>query len=246
MTSDPAAVDIVNPEGRSPYVLLCEHASNYIPESYGKLGLGDGDLQRHIAWDIGAAMVARRLSGLLDAPLVLSGYSRLLIDCNRPIASPTSIPEISEETVIPGNAGISDEERRYRAQTFYVPFQAAVSMVLDRRKSGGVPAKVVGVHSFTPVFKGVSRPWHAGVLFRHSRKLGIGLVESLTSFGCPVAANQPYQIGDLSDYTVPVHGEKRGLDAVLFEVRQDLIAERTGAEGWAERLAAAMRAVLPD
>ena len=238
---DPPAVETVNPEGRSPYVLLCEHASNHIPARYDGLGLDAGELQRHIAWDIGVAPIARQLSQALDAPLVLSGYSRLLIDCNRPAGVPTSIPDISETTAIPGNIGISSDERAYREATFYWPFQKEVTRILDRRQRDGVSTIVFGVHSFTPVFKDVARPWHAGILFRKAERLGHALVAALQEPGLNVVANEPYQIRDDGDYTVPVHGEARGLDAVLIEIRQDLIADRGGQMEWAERLVPALQ-----
>lgn len=240
---DPAAVEIVNADGVSPFVLTCEHASRYTPESYGNLGLGEHDLQRHIAWDIGAANVARRLSTLIAAALFLSGYSRLLIDCNRPVDSETSIPDISESTPIPGNIGISAEEAKARADRFYWPFQNAVSSHLDQRKARGRKTMVIGIHSFTPVFKGFARPWAAGILFRKAHHLGQGLVEALRDGSIIVEANEPYTIDDDGDYTVPVHGEARGLDAVLVEIRQDLIADDQGAEEWARRLAAALHTV---
>jgi predicted N-formylglutamate amidohydrolase len=231
----------VNEGGTSRYVLTCEHASNLIPVQYKNLGLPDKELQRHIAYDIGAAMVARELSSLLDAPLFLSGYSRLLIDCNRPVGAPTSIPEISEVTPIPGNISLSAAEKSARAEAFYWPFQKMVAQHLDQRRDQGREAVVIGIHSFTPVFKGFTRPWHAGILFRHSRVLGEAFVAALQEPNLVVSANEPYQIGDTSDYTVPVHGEQRGNEAVLVEVRQDLIADAAGASLWAQRLAAALK-----
>jgi predicted N-formylglutamate amidohydrolase len=240
---DPPAVETVNAQGTSPYMLLCEHASNYMPARYSRLGLDAAELQRHIAWDIGVAPIARELSQALDAPLVLSGYSRLLIDCNRPTGVGTSIPEISETTIIPGNLALSPDERAYRETTFYWPFQKEVARVLDQRQAQGLTSIVFGVHSFTPVFKGCVRPWHAGVLFRKAERLGQALVAALQEPGLIVAANQPYQIRDEGDYTVPVHGEARGLDAVLIEIRQDLIGDRDGQMRWAKRLAPALQAV---
>lgn len=239
----PPAVEVVNADGASSFVLTCEHASNFIPQSYNALGLPQHELTRHIAWDIGAADVARRLSELIDAPLFLSGYSRLLIDCNRPLGSPTSIPVLSESTAIPGNAGLSSEECDRRAADFYWPIQNAVSAHLDRRKLAGRAAIVLGIHSFTPVFKGFVRPWHAGILFRRSVEFGNRLVTALQEPGLVVAANEPYTIDDESDYTVPVHGEARGLDAALVEIRQDLIADARGAEDWAHRLKGAILAI---
>ena len=239
---DPPAVETVNAQGKSPYVLLCEHASNYIPARYDRLGLAPSELKRHIAWDIGVAPIARELSRALDAPLVLSGYSRLLIDCNRPVGVPTSIPEISESTPIPGNSGLTDDERAYRAANFFWPFQEEVARILDRRQAENTPTIVFGVHSFTPIFKGFVRPWHAGILFRKARSLGNALVEALQEPGLSVVANEPYRIEDGGDHTVPVHGESRGLDAVLIEIRQDLIGKHAGQSAWAKRLAPALQA----
>lgn len=236
----PPAATVVNERGASPYVLLCEHASNHIPARYAGLGLAPRDLERHIAWDIGAAVLARGLSRRLDAPLVLSGYSRLLIDCNRPPGAPTSIPERSEDTDIPGNLGLDAAERARREAAYFAPFHAAAARLLDRRAAEGRRTVVVGVHSFTPVFLGVPRPWLAGVLYAGAERFGRALVERLGAELGPAAVgdNEPYRIepGE-HDYTVPVHGDRRGLDAALLEVRQDLIGRAVEAEAWAARLA---------
>ena len=242
----PAAVTALNEGGASPFVLLCEHASNHIPEAYAGLGLPPRDLGRHIAWDIGAADLARGLSRRLDAPLFLSGYSRLLIDCNRPPGAPTSIPTRSEDTDIPGNFDLDDGERARREAAYFAPFQAAVARLLDRRAAEGRPAVVLGVHSFTPVFLGVPRPWLAGVLYAGAERFGGALVARLAADLGPEAVgdNEPYRIEpEEHDYTVPVHGDARGLDAALLEVRQDLIATAADAEAWAARLAPALAGV---
>jgi predicted N-formylglutamate amidohydrolase len=241
---DPPAVTVVNEGGRSSYVLLCEHASRHIPPRYASLGLPDHELSRHIAWDIGAEGIARRLSSVLDAPLLLSGYSRLLIDCNRPIGVASSIPEISETTAIPGNAGLDAAERQRRAELFYWPFQAAVKAHLDGRQRDGRPTIIFGVHTFTPVFKGIARPWHCGVLYRKSEALGERLLKALAEPGLTLAANEPYTIDDDHDHTVPVHGEARGLEALLIEVRQDLVVEPSGQAEWGERLARGLRSLV--
>lgn len=236
----PPPATTLNEGGASPYVLLCEHASNHIPAAYGGLGLGPRDLGRHIAWDIGAADLARDLSRRLDAPLILSGYSRLLIDCNRPPGAPTSIPVRSEDTDIPGNLGLDDAERARREALYFAPFQAAVARLLDRRAAEGKRTVVVGVHSFTPVFLGVARPWLAGVLYASAERFGRALVTRLGAALGPavVGDNEPYRIEpEAHDYTVPVHGDRRGLDAALLEVRQDLIASPTEAQSWGARLA---------
>ncbi len=241
---DPPAVTVVNEAGRSPYVLLCEHASRTIPPRYDSLGLPEHELTRHIAWDIGAEGIARHLSKALDAPLILSGYSRLLIDCNRPIGVASSIPEVSETTTIPGNIGIDAGERQHRADRFYWPFQKAVFAHLDERQRKETPTIIFGVHTFTPVFKGLVRPWHAGVLYRKSADFGERLLAHLAEPGLTLAANEPYSIEDDHDQTVPVHGEARGLEAVLIEVRQDLVAEAAGQKQWADRLARGLKALI--
>ena len=223
---------------------MCEHASRFIPRHYAGLGLADTDLQRHIARDIGAAAVARRLSQRLDAVLVLAGYSRLLIDLNRPIASATSIPVISETTPIPGNENLTNAERAHRAAEFFTPFQSCVAQLLDHRLAGRRRSIIVAIHSFTPVFKGVPRPWQGGILFRRSAAFGRALAEALGGAAAMIAENLPYQIEDDGDYTIPVHGEARGLDAVLVELRQDLVADSSGAIAWADRLATALERVL--
>lgn len=242
---EPQAATVSTPKGRSPYVLTCEHASNYIPAESAQLGLTSADLQRHIAWDIGAAEVARAVAAALDAPLISSGYSRLLIDCNRPLGVPSSIPALSEATVIPGNLNLDASERQRRAELYYWPFQRAVSALLDQRQAARIPSIVIGMHSFTPVFLGNVRAMQAGILFRKSARFGEALRAALAAPDLKVCANEPYAISDSSDYTVPVHGEARGLEAVLVEIRQDLIADKAGVATWAQRMIKALNAVQP-
>jgi len=237
----PPPVTSVNEHGASRYVLLCEHASNHIPEAYRGLGLKTDDLARHIAWDIGAAELARLMSTLLDAPLFLSGYSRLLIDCNRPPGAPTSIPTLSEATRIPGNHHLEASERARREAAYFAPFQAEVARHLDRRAQLGRSATVLGIHSFTPMFLGIARPWHVGVLHSGATGFGRALIARLAKEpGPPVGDNEPYRIEPEHDYTVPVHGDARGLDAALIEVRQDLLQAPGGPPAWAQRLGAAL------
>jgi len=234
----PVAAVMERGQGASPYVLLCEHASNLIPVSYRGLGLPEPELRRHIAWDIGAAALARSLSAHLDAPLVLSGYSRLLIDCNRPPGTPTSIPERSEDTVIPGNAGLSRAERANREAAYFAPFRGLVAAELDRRAVLGKPTILVGVHSFTPVFQGVHRPWEAGVLYADGAGFAGAMIAGLAaSGGLTVGDNEPYRIEPEHDYTIPMHGDGRGIPAALLEVRQDLLLTDVGIGAWAARVA---------
>ncbi|MCA0034463.1 MULTISPECIES: N-formylglutamate amidohydrolase [unclassified Mesorhizobium] len=239
----PDAVEVLNEHGLSDIVLLCEHASNHMPAEYRQLGLDASHLRRHIAWDIGAAEVTRLLSARLDAPAFLSGYSRLLIDLNRPLGTPGSIPMVSEDTGIPGNVGLDKAERDRRAKIMFSPFHERVAAHLDRRVAEGRPTRIVTIHSFTPVFLGVVRPWHAGVLHANGIDLAETILSALrTDATLNVAANVPYVISRDADYAVPIHGDDRGIPAVLVEIRQDLLSTRHGIEEWADRLAAALPA----
>jgi predicted N-formylglutamate amidohydrolase len=222
-------------------VLLCEHAANHIPAEYDGLGLPPAERVRHIAWDPGAAAVTRHLSRLLDAPAYLGTCSRLLIDLNRPLDSPGSIVTRSEATDIPGNIGLDPAEIERRASRIFRPFHDEVTRVLDRRQPIGRPTRLVSIHSFTPVYLGVTRPWHAGVLFDQATAFGQALVSRLGQTGLNVGANVPYTAGRTDDYALPVHGDDRGIPAVLVEIRHDLIADAAGVTEWAERLAAALR-----
>lgn len=238
----PDPVELVNADGASRFVLVCEHASNHIPAGYEGLGLGADDLERHIAWDIGAAELTRRLAHLLDAPAFLGTYSRLLIDLNRPLDVDGSMPTRSETTDIPGNEALPLAERRRRQERIFAPFQARLSAHLDRRAAAGRPSVLIAVHSFTPVYQGISRPWHAGILFCRAEGLGRRLIQRLSAEpALTVAANQPYSIGRDEDYAVLVHGDDRGIPAVLIEIRNDGLADPGQIDAWADRLAAALR-----
>ena len=241
---EPPAFTAQNLGGTSPLVLLCEHASNRLPRRLGDLGLRPEELRRHIAWDIGAAALARTLSHALDAPLFETGYSRLVIDCNRPPGAASSVPERSEDTIIPGNAALGAEERRAREEALFHPFHGAVTAFLDARQAAGRPTAVIGVHSFTPVFRGVARPWDAGILFDGARHFAMPLIEALAATGLAVGENEPYRIEIGDDYTVPVHGDGRGLPALLLEIRQDLLADDAAARRWADRLLPPIRRAL--
>ncbi|MBZ9674505.1 N-formylglutamate amidohydrolase [Mesorhizobium sp. ES1-1] len=242
-TDWPDAVEVLNERGGCDVVLLCEHASNHIPAEYRQLGLEAANLQHHIAWDIGAARVTRLLATRLDAPAFLGGYSRLLIDLNRPLGSPGSIPVRSEDTDIPGNVGIDAAERARRAEIMFSPFHDRVAAHLDLRIAEGRPTRIVTIHSFTPVFVGVARPWHAGVLHGAASDLAEALISGLCKDAAlNVEANVPYIISRDGDYAVPVHGDDRGIPAILVEIRQDLLSSRSGIEDWANRLAVALPA----
>lgn len=202
------------------------------------------DLQRHIAWDIGARDVARALSALLDAPLFMQRYSRLVRDCNRrPDVNDFALAR-SEDTAIPANAGIGEAERKARAEAIFWPFHDAVAAALDLRAAEGRRTLLVTVHSFTLVFRGVDRPWEIGVLYKRDTAFAPAVGEWLKrNTGYCVGINEPYSVGDETDYAIPVHGEKRGLPCVEFEIRNDLIGTPEGAAKWAGTLAVAIGAV---
>ncbi len=240
----PDAVEVLNENGRSPFVLICEHASNHIPAEYRQLGLDDRELTRHIAWDIGAADVTRALSERIDAPAFLGGYSRLLIDLNRPLHVADSIPMRSEATDITGNRSVDDRERQRRHRLIFHPFQDRLRAHLDRRAADGRRNVLVAVHSFTPVYLGQPRSWHAGVLFDKSAGLGQALIARLSRDPLlNVGANVPYGVSADADYALVVHGDQLNNPAVLIEIRNDLISDPEGVEVWTSKLEDALRAL---
>jgi predicted N-formylglutamate amidohydrolase len=241
---EPAAARVLNADGAGSAVLVCDHASNRLPRRLGTLGLAPADLEDHIAWDPGAAQVARRLSGHLDAPLVLSGYSRLAIDCNRPLDSAESIAERSAGVRVPGNRALTPEERAVRVDELFRPYHEAISGLLDRR--AGRPSLLLSIHSFTPELDGQRRPWNIAISYGRDHRLAALLLKALRADGeLVVGDNEPYPVDDAIDYTIPVHGEARGLPHVLVEIRQDGIATPAGAAEWARLLAAAYAQVEP-
>jgi predicted N-formylglutamate amidohydrolase len=235
---EPNPVTLENESGDSVFFLTCEHAGRGFPRKLGRLGLPEAETLRHIAWDIGIGAVGRELSRLLNAAVILQTYSRLVIDCNRDPNVPSSIPEINEDTEIPGNRGLDEAERAARENAIFHPYHNAIAAALDRRAAANRVSALVALHSFTPVFKGVARPWHVAVLFNHDPRLAHALADLLRAEGSlMVGENEPYQVSDLTDYKIPVHGERRGLPHVEIEIRQDLITEAAGQRQWAERLA---------
>src|SRR5258705_9625535 len=227
-----------NAESRSPFLLTCDHYGRLLPQALGDLGLPASELERHIAWDIGIAGVAEALSKHLDAHLIAQRYSRLVIDCNRPPGAPSSIPRISEATVIPGNEGLSPNATEVRRRGIFDPYHRRIAEVIDRRLRNGIPTVLVSLHSFTPVYAGIARPWHIGTLYHRDTKLPPLLLKLLRDEpDLVVGDNEPYAVSDETDYTIPVHGEARGLMNTGIEIRQDLIADQAGERLWADRLA---------
>lgn len=235
---EPLPVSVHNAGGKSPFLLVADHAGNLIPRALGWLGVAETELKRHIAWDIGIAGLGRVLSDALDATLIQQNYSRLVIDCNRPLEAEASIPDISEQTPIPGNAGVDDASKAARAGEIFWPYHERIEAELDRRQQADRPVAVISLHSFTPVYKGARRPWHAGVLYNRDARFAHRLMTLLNAEeGLFVGDNAPYFVSDTSDYTIPVHAERRRLHHVLVEIRQDLIGDEAGQRAWALRLA---------
>jgi predicted N-formylglutamate amidohydrolase len=235
---EPAPVTVYNAGGPSPFMLVADHAGNAMPRALGRLGIAEAECRRHIAWDIGIAGLGRLLADALDATLIRQNYSRLVIDCNRPPGAATSIPDISDLTAIPGNAALSDADKAARARAIFWPYHARIEAELERRQQAGRAAVLIALHSFTPVFKGLARSWHAALLYNRDPRLARRLLALLKEeSGLIVGDNEPYFVSDASDYTIPVHGERRHVPHALIEIRQDLIADEKGERQWAQLLA---------
>ncbi|MGN8277541.1 N-formylglutamate amidohydrolase [Pseudomonas sp. SMN5] len=231
------AYRLLREDSECPVLLVCEHASRFIPPALNDLGLDDTASREHIAWDIGALALAERLSETLGATLLSANYSRLLIDLNRPLHVPDSIPPQSEIYQIPGNQSLDAATREYRQRCLFHPFHDRLRGLIDARLADKRPVRVVGIHSFTPVFYGQPRALEAGVLFGEARDYAQRIVDGLARHSLRVAGNQPYKINPLSDMTVPVHGDGRGLDSVLIEVRNDLLRTPEAVRTWSAYLA---------
>lgn len=231
---EPSPVEVVRAGAPAPFVLVCDHAGRALPASLGTLGLSPEDLQAHIAWDIGAAGVALYVSAALQATLFLQRYSRLVIDCNRPLSAADSIPERSGGIEIPGNARLGEQAAAERARAIFAPYHSAISSALEQRP----PYMLVSVHSFTPELYGVRRPFHAGVLYERDSRLAAPLLQLLRREpGLVVGDNEPYSASSATDYAIIEYGERRGAPYVELEVRQDLVADDAGQREWGERFA---------
>ena len=247
---DPPAVEVINPEGAAPAVLICDHGSNAVPLKLANLGLDPAALARHIAWDIGIAAVGRALAARLDAPLILPGFSRLVIDLNRDPADPTAICVISDRSIVPGNRQLSERDRAARIADLFQPYHAAVANRIEAHTAHGRRPLLISLHSFTPVIAGwgherQERPWHIGVLFDRDDRLAQPLLTALRERGdLVVGENQPYSARNGHGFSLAYHGEARGLRHVELEIRQDLIADGAGAARLAGILAEALTPLL--
>lgn len=238
-------VTIINPDGSGPFVLVCDHASNRIPFAYCGLGLSEAERSGHIAWDPGAFPVALELSRLLDAPLIHSTISRLVIDCNRDTAASDLIPEISELTEIPGNRNIGPDERERRIALAHRPFHDAIDRVLEARLLRGQPTALVSIHTFTPVYKGVQRRCDIGLISDRDRRLAkpaLALLKAKSNYR--VGDNDPYAPADGVYYTLARHGEGRGLMSLMIEIRNDGVRTDAEQKAWAELLSGVLTEAL--
>lgn len=241
------AVTVVKPEGASDFVLVCDHASNMIPRSLDHLGLSENELASHIAWDIGAAGVARQLAERLDAVLVLQNYSRLVIDCNRPLHADDSIATTSEWTTISANENLPADAIDSRFTSIFEPYHEQLKQVLNERKGERRTSLLIALHSFTPTFRGSARPWEISIMYHRDARLAKALLKLLArDKRLVVGDNEPYSVSDDSDYTIPVHGEARHIPHVGIEIRQDLIADEVSQAMWAGRLSSLLQQAAKD
>ena len=240
--SAPNPFSVLRPRATSAVLLVCDHASNRVPQELGGMGLKQDQLGQHIGWDIGAAEVTRELSGLLRSTAVMSGVSRLVIDCNRPLDDSTSIPAESDGVIVPANQRVASEEKQRRAATWFHPYHRAIQTHLERLERTHRVATLISVHSFTPVMNGCQRPWPVGVLWDRDSRLAPPVIEALARRGYLVGDNEPYS-GRGGAFTTDTHAADHGRPHITFEIRQDLIAESSGALAWGRLLA---EVLLPE
>jgi predicted N-formylglutamate amidohydrolase len=246
MSQHGSPVVVENPRGAGPFVIVCDHASNCIPDDYRSFGYAEDALATHIAWDPGALGVSRRLSALLDAPLLWPDVSRLVIDCNRPTDASSLIVSESEGRPVPPNRNLSQAQRDERIQRVHAPYHDAIDACLRRRLAGGVEPALIAIHSFTPVYFGKARPWQIGILFDDNRRLADLLIRELkTDPSLNIGINQPYSPADGVYYALSRHAAPRDLPAVMIEIRNDEIGDEAGELSWADRLAKIFVAVEP-
>ena len=240
------AYELIEGDFGSGLILVCDHASNALPAEYGTLGLSADQLERHIAYDIGVEAVTRRIAEALGVPAVLSKFSRLLIDPNRGTTDPTMVMRISDGAVVPGNARIDETEIERRLERYYRPYDSAVGNIIARSMDLGVVPALLSIHSFTPVWRGTARKWHAGVLWDQDPRFSVPMLKALArERELIIGDNEPYS-GELEGDTMNRHGTGRGLAHALLEIRQDLIADDAGVAEWADRLCAILPPIVAE
>lgn len=244
---DPAPFSVFNPDGTAKVLFVSDHSGRAIPKHMQQLGLADWVMDKHVAWDIGSGDVARHLAEHFDATLISANYSRLVIDTNRPPQDPTLCIPLSEGIAIPGNMDLTDTDIANRRAAFFDPYHKAIDTQLDSLTERGFTPAIIAIHSCTPVFDQIVRPWHVGILWDKDPRIAVPLLAHFdaTPEVC-VGDNEPYSGKDPHDYTMDHHGEGRRLPHVSIELRQDLIDTPEGARHWAGVLADALDSILAD
>jgi predicted N-formylglutamate amidohydrolase len=236
-----------NEAGAARVLLVADHASPYFPAAMNQLGLADWVLERHVTWDIGSDQLTRFLADLIDAPAILAGFSRLIVDPNRKLDDPTAFVEVSDGISIPGNQGLSEEQKALRVESFFQPYHAAITARLAAFRASGIVPAVISIHTCTPVFAQVVRPWHIGVMWDKDPRIAVPVMARLSQVeGVCFGDNEPYSGRHAHDFTIDYHAESVGLPHVGIEVRQDLVRDAEGARKWAGVLAAALQETLAD
>lgn len=236
-----------NEDGGACALIVADHASPYFPAAMNQLGLADWVLERHVTWDIGSDELARALADRLDAPAILAGFSRLIVDPNRQLHDPTAFIEVSDGIAIPGNQDLSEDDKSLRVRSFFQPYHGAIGERLDAFEAEGQVPVLLSIHTCTPVFNQVVRPWHMGVMWDRDPRVAVPLMERLRRVeGVCIGDNEPYSGRHPYDFTIDHHAERRGLPHVGVEVRQDLVSDPDGARRWADILGEALEDVLED
>jgi predicted N-formylglutamate amidohydrolase len=245
---EPPAISTLNDEGQAKVLLVGDHVSNLIPRSLNQLGLEDWVLEEHVAYDIGTRKLLTHLVDHLDAPAVMAGYSRLVVDLNRSLEDASVMPEVSDHIAIPGNENMSGEDRKRRIHSLYLPYRAAIDQKLHEFRQRDIIPALIAIHSFTPQMAGFERPWHIGLLWDKDPRIPLQLLKRLRAHpeNINVGDNEPYSGRHPADYTIDHHAEAAGLPHVSIEVRQDLVNTEEGAEKWATILAEALSGILAD
>jgi predicted N-formylglutamate amidohydrolase len=244
---DPPAISIFNPDGAAPVIVVCDHASNAVPQALDRLGLDERELNTHITLDIGAADVARQLAERLDAPAVLSGYSRLVIDCNRRLDHESSIIAKSDGVMIPGNGDLDAGEVSRRAKEIFWPYHRRIGDGISGFAQRGIKPAILSVHTFTAMIDNVPRPWHVGVLWDRDPRIAVPLIGALRAAGeLEVGDNQPYSGRQKFGYSIETHATETGLPSALIEIREDMVDDAAGASLMADILARALKPILAE
>lgn len=237
--------EVYNEQGKNRVILLCDHASNKIPKRFKSLGLSKKEINRHIGWDIGAALVAKKIAKELNSTLIMSGYSRLIIDCNRPFGVSEAFIKKSENTIIPGNLNINRKDKINRAKLYCLPYREKINSILKKRIGNKITPIIISMHSFTDFYKGVSRPWHLGLLYRKDRRLTSLILKQLKKDkSIKVGINEPYKCNLKGDFSIPYFAELNGLPNILFEIRQDLIRNKKGVDIWSKRISKILKKTI--